>query len=173
MFRTLQAGNRRETTTDGWPTPNVRRRTWGRVARLTRSPVLRMQPQLPGGRLRGQGRQRQGKLTLRDLEPAARAMGLEIPVLNASNGWKINAAFATLVSERPDALFVSLGPLFTARKGRRVSGGRWKVTTVETRPDARTETLTKTVVPRLRPWEYRQVLWNGLKITIPSQRHTL
>jgi putative ABC transport system substrate-binding protein len=54
--------------------------------------------------------------TLRDLEPAARAMGLQIQVLNATNGREINAAFATFVHERPDALFVSIGPLFTARR---------------------------------------------------------
>jgi putative ABC transport system substrate-binding protein len=54
--------------------------------------------------------------TLRDLEPAARAMGLEIQVLNASNGPEINAAFATFARERPDGLFVGTGPLFTARR---------------------------------------------------------
>jgi putative ABC transport system substrate-binding protein len=54
--------------------------------------------------------------TLRDVEPAARAMGLQIQVLNASNSREINAAFATFVRERPDALFVSIGPLFTARR---------------------------------------------------------
>jgi putative ABC transport system substrate-binding protein len=54
--------------------------------------------------------------TLRDLEPAARAMGLEIQVLNASNSQEINAAFVTFMRERPDALFVSTGPLFTARR---------------------------------------------------------
>jgi putative ABC transport system substrate-binding protein len=54
--------------------------------------------------------------TLRDLEPAARAMGLEIRVLNASSSQEINAAFATFIRERPDALFVNTGPLFTARR---------------------------------------------------------
>jgi putative tryptophan/tyrosine transport system substrate-binding protein len=54
--------------------------------------------------------------TLQDLEPAARAMGLEIHVLNVSNGREINAAFATFVRKRPDALFVSIGHLFTARR---------------------------------------------------------
>ena len=50
------------------------------------------------------------------LEPAARAMGLQIQVLNASTGPEINAAFATLVRERPDALFVNLDPFFTSRR---------------------------------------------------------
>jgi ABC-type uncharacterized transport system substrate-binding protein len=54
--------------------------------------------------------------TLREVEPAARAMGLQVQVLHASNSREISAAFATFVSERPDALFVSIGPLFTARR---------------------------------------------------------
>ena len=44
--------------------------------------------------------------TLRDVEAAARAIGLQIQVLNASTSREIDAAFATLVRERPDALFV-------------------------------------------------------------------
>jgi putative ABC transport system substrate-binding protein len=53
---------------------------------------------------------------LRDLEPAARAMGLQIQVLNASTGPEINAAFATFVRERPDALFVGGDPFFNDRR---------------------------------------------------------
>jgi hypothetical protein len=34
-------------------------------------------------------------------------MGLQIKVLNASSGPEINAAFANVVRERPDALFVN------------------------------------------------------------------
>jgi hypothetical protein len=48
--------------------------------------------------------------TLRDLEPAARSMGLQIQVLNASTSQEINAAFATFVRERPDAVFVGTTP---------------------------------------------------------------
>ena len=44
--------------------------------------------------------------TLRDVAAAARAMGLQIQVLNASTSREIDAAFATFVRERPDALFV-------------------------------------------------------------------
>ena len=51
--------------------------------------------------------------TLRDVEAAARAMGLQIQVLNASTSREIDAAFATFVRERPDALFVGADPLFT------------------------------------------------------------
>ena len=54
--------------------------------------------------------------TLRDVEAAARAMGLQIQVLNASTSREINAAFATFVRERPDALFVGLDPFFTSRR---------------------------------------------------------
>jgi putative ABC transport system substrate-binding protein len=53
---------------------------------------------------------------LRDLEPAARAMGLQIQVLNASTSREISAAFATFVRERPDALFINLDPFFTSRR---------------------------------------------------------
>ena len=54
--------------------------------------------------------------TLRDVEPAARAMGLQIQVLNASTSREIDAAFATFVRERPDALFVGLDPFFNSRR---------------------------------------------------------
>jgi putative ABC transport system substrate-binding protein len=54
--------------------------------------------------------------TLRDVEPAARAMGLQIQVLNASTSREIDAAFATFVLERPDALFVGTDALFTSRR---------------------------------------------------------
>ena len=52
--------------------------------------------------------------TLRDVEAAARAMGLQIQVFNASTSREINAAFATLARERPDALFVGPDPFFTS-----------------------------------------------------------
>jgi putative tryptophan/tyrosine transport system substrate-binding protein len=54
--------------------------------------------------------------TLRDVEPAARALGLQIQVLNASSGREIDAAFATFVRERPDALFVASDGFFTTRR---------------------------------------------------------
>jgi putative ABC transport system substrate-binding protein len=53
---------------------------------------------------------------LRDVETAARAMRLQIQVLNASTSGEIDAAFVTIARERPDALFVSSGPLFTSRR---------------------------------------------------------
>jgi putative ABC transport system substrate-binding protein len=54
--------------------------------------------------------------TLQEVESSARAMALQIQVLHASNGREIGAAFAAFERERPDALFVSGGPLFTARR---------------------------------------------------------
>ena len=54
--------------------------------------------------------------TLRDALSAARAIGLEIQVLNASTSREISAAFATLVRERPDVLFVDIDPFFTTRR---------------------------------------------------------
>jgi putative tryptophan/tyrosine transport system substrate-binding protein len=54
--------------------------------------------------------------TLRDVEAAARAMGLQIQVLNASTSHEINAAFASLGHERPDALFVGGDGLFNSRR---------------------------------------------------------
>jgi putative tryptophan/tyrosine transport system substrate-binding protein len=54
--------------------------------------------------------------TLRDAEVAARAIGLQIKVLNASTSREINAAFATFVRERPDALFVGGDGFFVSRR---------------------------------------------------------
>ena len=54
--------------------------------------------------------------TLRDVEPAARAMGLQIRVLNASTSREIDAAFASLVRERSDALFVGSDAFFFNRR---------------------------------------------------------
>jgi hypothetical protein len=54
--------------------------------------------------------------TLRDVDSAARATGLQIKVLNAGTSREIEAAFATLVRERPDALFVSGDPYFSSRR---------------------------------------------------------
>jgi putative tryptophan/tyrosine transport system substrate-binding protein len=45
--------------------------------------------------------------TMRDLPEAARAIGLQIQILNASTSGEIEAAFATLVRDRADALFVA------------------------------------------------------------------
>jgi DNA-binding LacI/PurR family transcriptional regulator len=53
--------------------------------------------------------------TLRDLPAAARALGLQIQLLNASTSREIEAAFATLVRDRADALFVAPDAFFNTR----------------------------------------------------------
>jgi putative ABC transport system substrate-binding protein len=54
--------------------------------------------------------------TLRDLEAAARVLGLQIQVLKASTSGEIDGAFAPFLRERPDVLFVATGPFFTSRR---------------------------------------------------------
>jgi putative ABC transport system substrate-binding protein len=53
---------------------------------------------------------------LRDLDAAARTMGLDISVLKASTNREIDAIFATFAKERPDALFGSPDPFFRSRR---------------------------------------------------------
>src|SRR5262249_3480967 len=56
--------------------------------------------------------------TATEIEAAARAMGLQIQALNASNSREIDAAFASFARERPDALFVGASgdPFFNSRR---------------------------------------------------------
>ncbi len=54
--------------------------------------------------------------TLRDIPDAARALGLQIQVIKASTRSEIEAAFATLVRDRADALFVAPDGFFTSRR---------------------------------------------------------
>jgi len=54
--------------------------------------------------------------TLRDLPEAARAIGLQIQVLKASTRSEIEAAFATLVRNRAEALYVAGDTFFTSRR---------------------------------------------------------
>jgi len=54
--------------------------------------------------------------TLRDVEAAARAIGLQIHVLRASTSGEIDEAFAALARERSDVLFVGNDPFFTSRR---------------------------------------------------------
>jgi putative tryptophan/tyrosine transport system substrate-binding protein len=56
------------------------------------------------------------RTTLKDVEAAASAMGLRIHVLDASTSLEIDAAFAGLARERPDALFVSGDAFFNSRR---------------------------------------------------------
>jgi putative ABC transport system substrate-binding protein len=54
--------------------------------------------------------------TLRDVEAAARSMGLQMEVLKASTSHEIDAAFAKFAPERSDILFVGGDPFFTSRR---------------------------------------------------------
>ena len=55
-------------------------------------------------------------VTVRKLEAAAQAVGLQIQVLRASTSREIDAASATVFRERPDALFVTADPFFNSRR---------------------------------------------------------
>jgi putative ABC transport system substrate-binding protein len=54
--------------------------------------------------------------TLRGAESAARLMGLQIQVFNASSSGEINAAFVGLSRVRPDALFVDPDSFLSSRR---------------------------------------------------------
>jgi putative ABC transport system substrate-binding protein len=54
--------------------------------------------------------------TLRDVEAAARAIGLQVQVLNASTSREINAAFENVGRDRPDALSVGPDSFLIARR---------------------------------------------------------
>jgi len=54
--------------------------------------------------------------TLRAIEPAARAIGLKIQILTASTSREIDAAFATIGRDRPDAVFVIQTAFLNSRR---------------------------------------------------------
>jgi putative tryptophan/tyrosine transport system substrate-binding protein len=54
--------------------------------------------------------------TLAEVEQAARDLALQIQIVNASTSHEIDAAFAALSRERPDALFVAPDGFFTSRR---------------------------------------------------------
>jgi putative ABC transport system substrate-binding protein len=53
---------------------------------------------------------------MRDLQGAARSMGLQIQTFNANTALELNATFASLARERPDAVLMGPGPFFNARR---------------------------------------------------------
>jgi putative ABC transport system substrate-binding protein len=55
---------------------------------------------------------------VRDVEAAARSLGMQINVLNASTSYALDAAFATFGRERPDALFVGGDPFLLGQRKR-------------------------------------------------------
>jgi putative ABC transport system substrate-binding protein len=54
--------------------------------------------------------------TLRGVDAAAQTMGMQIRVFKASTVREIDAAFAALANERPDALFVGISPFLLDRR---------------------------------------------------------
>jgi putative ABC transport system substrate-binding protein len=56
------------------------------------------------------------KATLRDVQEAAPAIGLQIQILNATTISEIDAAFASFAPERPDALFLAGDGFFLDRR---------------------------------------------------------
>ena len=56
------------------------------------------------------------ELHVKEAEATARAMGLHIQVFKVGSIGDIDAAFAAMARERPDALFVSPDPFFTVRR---------------------------------------------------------
>jgi putative tryptophan/tyrosine transport system substrate-binding protein len=54
---------------------------------------------------------------VRDVQAAARTLGLQIIVVNASTDGEIDVAFATLGRERPNALVVGGDPVLLGRRG--------------------------------------------------------
>jgi putative tryptophan/tyrosine transport system substrate-binding protein len=54
--------------------------------------------------------------TLREVKEAAPTMGLQIQILNAGTIGEIDAAFATLARERPEALFVAPDAFLSSRR---------------------------------------------------------
>jgi len=54
--------------------------------------------------------------TVREVGTAARTLGLQVRVLNASTSREIDAAFATFAQERPDVLFIGGDTLFNSRR---------------------------------------------------------
>jgi putative tryptophan/tyrosine transport system substrate-binding protein len=66
--------------------------------------------------LANQGNALTSEATLRDVQEAARSLGLQIHVVNASTSREIDAAFASLARKRPDALFVAPDAFFSSRR---------------------------------------------------------
>jgi putative ABC transport system substrate-binding protein len=58
----------------------------------------------------------QTETTMRDVEAAARAIGLQLQIVNASSSREIDAAFAIFVRDQVDALFIPPDPLFISRR---------------------------------------------------------
>jgi putative ABC transport system substrate-binding protein len=58
---------------------------------------------------------------LREVQEAAPTLGLQIQILNATTIGEIDAAFAILARERPDALFVAADAFFNSSRGQLIA----------------------------------------------------
>jgi putative ABC transport system substrate-binding protein len=56
------------------------------------------------------------EVTLKEVEAAARSMGLQLQVFNASTSQEIDAVFATIGRERPDGIFLGGDSFFIVRR---------------------------------------------------------
>jgi putative tryptophan/tyrosine transport system substrate-binding protein len=75
--------------------------------------------------------------TLREVQEAAHIIGLQIKIFNAKTIDEIDAAFATLANERPDALFVGGDAFFFSRREQIVTlAAREKIPAVYASSDA-------------------------------------
>jgi putative ABC transport system substrate-binding protein len=54
--------------------------------------------------------------TINDVTEAARALGLQVQVIKATTANEIDAAFAALAGERPDAVFIATDAFFISRR---------------------------------------------------------
>jgi putative tryptophan/tyrosine transport system substrate-binding protein len=59
--------------------------------------------------------------TLREVQQAAPAIGLQLQILNATTSSDIDAGFAAMVRDRAEALFVAPDAFFTSRRGQFVT----------------------------------------------------
>jgi putative ABC transport system substrate-binding protein len=53
--------------------------------------------------------------TLRDIDPASRAIGFQIKIFNVSSRNEIDAAFEAIANERQDAVFIGASPFLTGQ----------------------------------------------------------
>jgi len=61
------------------------------------------------------------EIMLRDIPEAARGLGLQIQVFNASTSREIETAFAAIVRDRADALFIGPDAFFSSRRSQFVT----------------------------------------------------
>jgi putative tryptophan/tyrosine transport system substrate-binding protein len=69
--------------------------------------------------------------SIREAQEAARAKGLQLSILNASNESGIDAAFAALVSSKADGLIIAADPFFDTRRAQIIApAARYKIPTI-------------------------------------------